>query len=54
MQCSLLIYQTDDQFGARADPERREAKGGAFSSAHDARRPRGLTLEPLTDPITGE
>ncbi len=32
MQYSLMIYQTDAQFAARADPARREANGAAFMS----------------------
>src|SRR5690348_8773763 len=30
MQYSLMLYQTDAQFAARADPARRDAMNGAF------------------------
>ena len=55
MQCSLLLYQTPDQFAARTDPARREANGAAFGSFVGALHQAGVlvTVLGIEPPHTG-
>ncbi|HEY5062182.1 MAG TPA: hypothetical protein VII52_11640, partial [Gemmatimonadaceae bacterium] len=47
MQCSLMLYQTDDQFAARTDPARREALGAAFGRYVGAMQEAGVLVTTL-------
>jgi len=47
MQYSLMIYQTDAQFAARTDPQRREAANGAFGRYVGALQEAGILLTTL-------